>query len=135
MNVYNYHPYTLVYTGLSEADESPLEPGVFLIPAYATTEEPLPEKSGFNIVYQNNTWTYQPVLDPAEGTEKANAQKLIELELLAKSGLFNSDWVLQPDVLIANTDEWLQYRAKLRSIAVNPTLDAVIPVKPEVIWS
>jgi hypothetical protein len=40
MKVYQFHPVSGDYMGESIADESPLESGVFLIPAHSTTEEP-----------------------------------------------------------------------------------------------
>jgi hypothetical protein len=41
MKIYNYHPISKEYTGESIADESPLEEGVYLIPAYATDIPPV----------------------------------------------------------------------------------------------
>jgi hypothetical protein len=40
MIVYHYHPDTKEYLGVSEPQESPLEPGVYLIPEYATEISP-----------------------------------------------------------------------------------------------
>lgn len=40
MEIYHYHPEYKFYVGSDPADESPLEPGVYLIPAHATDIEP-----------------------------------------------------------------------------------------------
>jgi hypothetical protein len=40
MLIYNYHPITRHFTGISEAEYSPKEFNVFLIPAHATDIEP-----------------------------------------------------------------------------------------------
>lgn len=57
MKIYHYDPETLEYTGESVADPSPLEPGVWLIPAYATTTVPDVEPNeGEILVYENDVW-------------------------------------------------------------------------------
>lgn len=40
MNVYNYHALTGEYISITQADESPLETGKYLVPAYAMLEPP-----------------------------------------------------------------------------------------------
>jgi len=40
MKIYSYHPEYKTYLGSSDADPSPLEPGVFLVPAHVTEIEP-----------------------------------------------------------------------------------------------
>lgn len=42
----------------SEAFESPLEPGVYLIPRNATIIKPLKSKKGYAIVFTNGSWNY-----------------------------------------------------------------------------
>lgn len=38
--VFNYHPVNKEYVGAAQADESPLEPGEYLVPAFATLKPP-----------------------------------------------------------------------------------------------
>jgi hypothetical protein len=55
---------------------------------------------------------------------KAKAEDLLSL----------SDWSVLPDVPLANRQSWETYRAAVRTIAINPTLNPVWPTKPEIIW-
>lgn len=61
--VYNYYPDTGIYLGSEEADESPLESGIYLIPAHATDIEPPPQVEGkyikFNIDLKE--WFYEDI--------------------------------------------------------------------------
>lgn len=57
MKIYNYHAEHGLYLGESEADESPLEPGKFLIPAYATTVAPPDEfPAGAAPFFRGDVW-------------------------------------------------------------------------------
>lgn len=58
MKIYNYHKETGEYLSESTADESPLEPGVFLIPEDSTPEEVIKEKPGFARIFNNGAWEY-----------------------------------------------------------------------------
>lgn len=53
MKIYNYDPVSKVYTGETEADESPLEPGVFLVPAHATPNPPPAVPDGHFAVWED----------------------------------------------------------------------------------
>lgn len=64
MLVHNYHPVTAEYLGSTEADESPLEPGVFLIPADATTIAPPQQQAGFIRRFVEGAWGYSPIEEP-----------------------------------------------------------------------
>jgi len=47
-----------VYLGKTQADESPLEPGKYLIPANATETPPPGEKECYAIVFTGTVWEY-----------------------------------------------------------------------------
>lgn len=68
MQIYRYHADTGEFLGEELADESPLEPGVFLVPAHATTERPGIPVPGRVRCFIDGRWVYQgpagPVVDP-----------------------------------------------------------------------
>ena len=71
MEIYNYHPTTKDFLGACQADESPLEPGIFLIPANATSKKPPKFNSDIHICkFKNGKWI----------TEKKVIQEEVKLE-------------------------------------------------------
>lgn len=64
MKIYNYHANTFEYLSEGEADESPLEEGVFLIPANATDIPPPTLKKDLLAFFENGTWTQFKKVSP-----------------------------------------------------------------------
>ena len=85
MKIYNYNNEGY-FIGESEADESPLEPGVFLIPANATEIEPPTIEQGFVPVFNGTEWEMkdislqqaEPLKEPTVEENKTQAQSLQE---------------------------------------------------------
>lgn len=69
MIVYNYTP-DGIFRDSEEAVESPLEKGVFLIPAGATDIEPPDASEGFHAVWNGEEWMLVeiPVEEPTQET-------------------------------------------------------------------
>ncbi|MEZ0190757.1 phage tail protein [Ralstonia solanacearum] len=57
--VYHYHPTTGEYAGSSPADHSPLESGVVLIPAHATTQAPPAAGPREVAVFSDRSWSIE----------------------------------------------------------------------------
>lgn len=55
LTVYSYHWSTGEYIGEDKADVSPLEPGEFHIPAYATATKPPDVQPGQRAIYDKET--------------------------------------------------------------------------------
>jgi len=110
MEIYNYHPEYKHFILQSIADESPLEPGVFLIPAYATDIKPPICESNQIQVFSDNEWSitedkrgiyystqtqevienYNPLQQP-ENTTKEVPPEVTEGKVLK----WNDGWVLE----------------------------------------
>jgi hypothetical protein len=110
MKIYNYHSDYKYFYSESVADESPLEPGAFLIPAHSTNIEPPTCESNQIQVFNGTSWdiiedqrgTYystenqQVILNdnPLEAPE--NATKEVPPEVIEGYKLtWNDGWVLE----------------------------------------
>ena len=60
MQIYNYDPTTREYLGKGLADESPLEPGVYLIPANATATPAPALNHGEAAIFDGDNWRVVP---------------------------------------------------------------------------
>lgn len=103
MQIYHYHPLTFEYVGTGYADESPLEPGVYLVPANTTQATPPPSVAGSIRRFVGGAWVTEPAvsapLDPEYVPSLAEfaAQKLArvnEAKNVALDGGFWHDGVL-----------------------------------------
>lgn len=63
MKIYNYdqNGYLLGTSLLDDSDKCPIT-GDWLIPAGATTEEPLTEKEDYNVKFNGSEWEYEKIL-------------------------------------------------------------------------
>lgn len=61
MKIYNYNKETKEFTTSTNATENPLEKGKYLIPANATTKEPIVSKDGFAVCFNETKkeWEHQ----------------------------------------------------------------------------
>ncbi len=60
MDIWTYDAATGELIECVAADESPLEPGVWIVPAHATTTEPPPAVAGQARVWRDDAWGYVP---------------------------------------------------------------------------
>jgi hypothetical protein len=132
-NAYSFHPETGVFIGLEFAQESPLEPGVFLLPAGATFVEPPQVAEGKQAVWGGSSWAVEDIpLPPAPEPEPEPEPVLPEPEpepapepltwdtIRAQRNflLSQSDWTQLADAPLTAEQKtaWTVYRQALRDV-------------------
>lgn len=68
MDIYHYSEATGVYLGRSKAQADPMEPGRWLIPAWATSVAAGEEIEGMEQVFNGTEWVYRDLPQPEEGS-------------------------------------------------------------------
>ena len=118
MEIFHYYPDTGRFRTMDYADESPLEPGVWLIPANATTEPPPEEKKGFYTVWRDGKWVYEEEVepydsdnDPVHNQPPSNRLKRMYLYQEESDPLFFK-WQRGE----ATKEEWLEKIAEIKSL-------------------
>jgi len=123
--VYHYHSITYEYTGKDIPDESPLEPGVYLVPAFSTMV-PIPE----NIEIPNNkvfkwnsdeqSWVIvDKITNILNNSEPFVLQDPMNLLRIKRNLILSEwDWVIIRSLSggPALTEEWISYLNNLRNL-------------------
>jgi hypothetical protein len=84
VKIANYHPGTGHLISLTDADQSPLEPGVFLVPAAATAKLPPEFDPATQLaIFANGDWRIEPIpVPPAPESPPPKTQREIALEAI-----------------------------------------------------
>jgi len=144
-NAYSFHPTTGVFIGVEFAQESPLEPGVFLLPANASFVEPPRATEGKQAVWDGKAWLVEdislPAPEPKPGPvlpEIATPEPVSEPEPLTWDSiraqrnqlLTQSDWTQLADAPLTQEQKtaWSAYRQALRDVP------ASFSTPEEVVW-
>ena len=115
-------------------------------------ESPAPETTTYQSAFQdgvvqdslgNYVWAWKVVDWDQEQIDAYNAQQQDNNKKQAEKLLQESDWSQYPDVTnplntphLTNGEEWVTYRAAVRTIALNPPVTVTEwPTKPEELWS
>ena len=130
-NAYSFHSETGVFIGVEFAQESPLEPGVFLLPRSSTFDEPPKVASGKQAVWNGETWGVQDTPPPPE--PPAPEQETLTWDSVRQKRvglLFQSDWTQLADAPLTQEQKnaWAAYRQALRDVPSHFNLPE------EVVW-
>lgn len=138
MRVFNYNPATKEYIDSNDADESPLEPGVFLLPANATfTSIPAEIPVNYSCVWAEDHWELQEKNASNNSNDMATPIEDLWMQLRIKRThlLFQSDYIFiadYPPLEPSKIAEWKAYRQALRDLPANTTdpTNVIFPIAP-----
>jgi len=137
--VYHYTQATGEFLFSEPAFESPLEPGVYIIPAFATTSKPTGKTiKGQVEIFDGQVWKFVNVGNPEQFIAPAptEEQLVAASKNHARQLLADTEWTQARDVyaLLKNAKDFDAYRAEVRAIFFNPVSMPDWPAAPTPEW-
>jgi hypothetical protein len=123
------------------ADQDPLDPENYLIPANCVDAPPPVMQEGYRYKWNGAGWDEEvapPAPIPPEPVPPTPPQDPKEIcKTDAKILLANTDWSQLADVvgILKNKDEFDAYRTAVRAYVLNPVDNPVWPQVPQADWS
>ena len=142
-NAYSFHPNTGTFLGVQFAQESPLEPGIFLLPEGTTFVEPPQFFEGQQAVWLGDSWEVRDALafeppmpvtpiagEPEPETTLPDPLSWNSIRIQRNQLLSQSDWTQLADVPLTQEQKnaWMTYRQVLRDIPLS------FSTPEEVVW-
>ncbi|QBP75413.1 hypothetical protein E2K99_10500 [Herbaspirillum huttiense] len=136
MQIYNFQPKTFMLLGIGNADEDPLSPGNWLLPAFSTEIAPPDVPDGQRAIFSidDQVWRLEPIPEaepeqtPAIGdstpAELADTFSAMRDQLLQKAGLRIAPLQDAVDLGDATAEEqaklvaWKQYRVAVNRLDI-----------------
>lgn len=127
------------FAGFSMAEESPLEPGVWLMPGgcIEAIEPEVPDGHRARWDGHGKKWIYETITQHTpELAPETEDDKIALCKSVAARLLLATDFSQYADVmpLLINYDEFVEYRSSVRSLFLKPVADPVWPALPTADW-
>lgn len=125
------------FAGFSMSEESPLEPGVWLMPA-GCVEAPEPDiPHDHKAKWDKDEWVFEAIQEtPEEVYTPSEEDKIVLCKSVAARLLLNTDFSQYADVipLLDNYEEFVVYRSEIRNLFLNPIAEPEWPAPPVASW-
>lgn len=109
------------YTGEKTCQLDPLESRqqgkeIWLLPANATWDEPLPEKEGYRVKFVDGAWIYEEIPQPEPAPEPTQEEKEEQVRAVRDAYLQHYDFTQLPDAPFTAEEKatYAEYRQYLR---------------------